>query len=711
MATSGVAYTNTIWDSYFWVSWSLSSQSVANNTSVISWSCGVYSPHQWYSNAVRMSAVYINGSCVYGGGTYSFGGSVPGTYTLGSGSLTIGHNGDGTGSVSISGFSGWLYDTGSPSSSGGSWALPNIPRKSDLSISSTILTANNIDSITATINKKASAFTDQLTLTFGSKSKEITISNGSATIKVPESWASEIPNNMSGTATLTLRTYNGNSLIGSTEKSITIVVKYYSPSLSITSLTPVDTPRTFSSAKYVRLLSKVRVKSTASGYQGSSITNQKVVINNVAYEGADITSGYLVLSGTVQILVTCTDSRGQTNEITQNITVVEYYPPRVSVECSSSAAENKNTINVSTRISSVNGLNAKTYRLLGTWIDENGTVHTDELLSSGTITNPDFTLYHNGIDPTITYTYKVRVQDSVGYDIAEAITGVICISERAGGKGVRLFGAAEKDGFDMNSKLDNIFALNNQSVIKSLLDLMHPVGDIVSNASPSFNPNIEWGGVWRRLNGVYQYSPMMVLDGSVWRFKDIISDSAFDIDTTVTLFAVVQGNGYKTRYPRVLFENWSNESRIRLYYEKEGTYILIYQKTSSGEVYFNENYRELTVISHTSEDELIIEYMSRVADVNSDYDYEIGTIIEAGLPNIEGAIGSLGGSEPKFGTPSGAFGPYTTVNYYSATTNAGSGYTRYDGFRFNAANSNPIYGNSDTVRPRSLVANAWLRIE
>ena len=87
---------------------------------------------------------------------------------------------------------------------------------------------------------------------------------------------------------------------------------------------------------------------------------------------------------------------------------------------------------------------------------------------------------------------------------------------------------------------------------------------------------------------------------------------------------------------------------------------------------------------------------------------KIDTTVEAGLPNITGAIGTLGGSEPKFGSPSGAFIPNQTTSYASSTSNL-AGFTRYDGFKFDASKSNPIYDNSDTVQPPAHLVYYWKR--
>lgn len=131
MATSGQLNTNTTYDSYFWVKWSQSgNQDIANNRTNIAWSCGVYCGHSFYANAIKMSAVTINGTKVYGGGTYS--NYAKGNHTIASGTLWINHNTNGTKTFSISAFTGWLYSSYNYSSNGGSFDLTTIPRQATI---------------------------------------------------------------------------------------------------------------------------------------------------------------------------------------------------------------------------------------------------------------------------------------------------------------------------------------------------------------------------------------------------------------------------------------------------------------------------------------------------------------------------------------------------------------------------------------------------
>ena len=81
---------------------------------------------------------------------------------------------------------------------------------------------------------------------------------------------------------------------------------------------------------------------------------------------------------------------------------------------------------------------------------------------------------------------------------------------------------------------------------------------------------------------------------------------------------------------------------------------------------------------------------------------EVSRYLAAGLPNIEGQLG-LWGTEKQYSTTSGAFSTNNGALEY------GGGHILDDGLiaDFNASLSNPIYGSSDTVQPKSIVG-MWL---
>lgn len=94
-------------------------------------------------------------------------------------------------------------------------------------------------------------------------------------------------------------------------------------------------------------------------------------------------------------------------------------------------------------------------------------------------------------------------------------------------------------------------------------------------------------------------------------------------------------------------------------------------------------------------------------------DNNIGTVIEAGLPNIQGYL-ALHASEVAniIYTESGCFqGSAGDSNNYRSPANlpSSSGASSYGVIHFNASNSSSIYGNSNTVQPPALTMSYCIK--
>lgn len=128
MAINGYMQTNTEYDSYFFVRWNRTGTWNNQNScgSTIYWEAGVYCGHSFYSNAIRLDEIAINGTQVFGGATYSNLGV--GEHVLASDYLDIRHNDDGTKSFWIDGFSAWLYSGYNYWADGREFVLDSIPR-------------------------------------------------------------------------------------------------------------------------------------------------------------------------------------------------------------------------------------------------------------------------------------------------------------------------------------------------------------------------------------------------------------------------------------------------------------------------------------------------------------------------------------------------------------------------------------------------------
>ncbi len=183
MATSGVISTNTKYGSCFWVKWEISgSQNIADNKTTIAWSCGLTPGEQYYTNAIKMSAVSIAGVKVYAGGTYSDITDYK-DHTFASGTLALAHDADGTKSFTVAAFSGWLYGNGDYTAAAKSFALPTIPRATTPAIGPVTIGGK----ATISLPRASASFTHTLSYTFESATGTIATGVGSScTWTVPE---------------------------------------------------------------------------------------------------------------------------------------------------------------------------------------------------------------------------------------------------------------------------------------------------------------------------------------------------------------------------------------------------------------------------------------------------------------------------------------------------------------------------------------------
>ena len=331
MATSGIIKTDVLDDSYFWVQWSQNSQNIEDNSTIINWSCGFHPGHKYYLNAIKMSSVVINGVEVYSGGTYS---NITDYQdrTFASAMLKIAHTPDGSKSFTISGFSGWIYNSGTTYASSQTFTLPTIPRASSVSCS----TANIGSNATITINRTSTSFTHTLTYSFGSLSGTIATKTSSTNISwtIPTTFYGQIPNAKSGTGTITCDTYNSSTLIGSKSTSFTATVSESDskPTLNPTAVdsNATTTALTGNSSKFIKYYSNASVATGAQARNSATLKSYKITCGAKSLTSA---SGTINAVESGSFTFSATDSRGYTTTQTLNKTLIEY----IKLTCSLNA--------------------------------------------------------------------------------------------------------------------------------------------------------------------------------------------------------------------------------------------------------------------------------------------------------------------------------------------------------------------------------------
>ena len=308
--------------------WAITGQSINDNTSTINLDLWVYDGTGYSQNETAYEAYYIlQGEKRWNPYNYS----TTGWYKLGSKSITVSHNADGTGSVTLSA----EWDCG--------WDSAYTPRHLALSETVTLTTIPRASSVSAsgdtlgqavsiTISRASSSFTHRLYYSCGSISGAVIASDVDTSYRwtPPVSLAAQAPNASAVVLSVIVETYNGSTYIGASSVQITLAVpSSVVPTLSVATSDPTKVSATYGG--YVQLRSKLKVDLTASGAQGSTIKSYSIKLGDIyAVAAASGTTDYLPTSGALTLTCTVTDSRGRTATKTQIITVIAYRKPTIS---------------------------------------------------------------------------------------------------------------------------------------------------------------------------------------------------------------------------------------------------------------------------------------------------------------------------------------------------------------------------------------------
>ena len=308
--------------------WSITGQSISNNRSTISLDLWIYDGTGYSQNESANEAYYIiQGEKRWNPYNYNS----TGWYKLGSKSITVNHNADGTKSVTLTA----EWDCGFASdytprhlSLSKTVTLTTIPRASSASA-----TGNTLGKTVAiTISRASSGFTHKLYYTCGSISNQLIAEDVGTSYSwtPPVSLAQQAPNAATVAVTLTVKTYNGSTYIGAKNLQLSLSIpSSIIPTLSVAISDPTGVQGTYGG--YVQLRSKVQVAITAAGVQGSTIKSYSIKVGNIYTSNASSgTTDYLPNSGTLAITCTATDSRGRTASQTQNVTVLAYSRPTIT---------------------------------------------------------------------------------------------------------------------------------------------------------------------------------------------------------------------------------------------------------------------------------------------------------------------------------------------------------------------------------------------
>jgi hypothetical protein len=507
MASSGSFNTSAYEVRYLTFSWSIKSQSVTNNNTVISWTLkgNGADTNIWYiTNNVKLT---INGSTVFTstGQIYLTSG-----YTVASGTTTITHNADGSKTFSAYAEAG-IYYTAVNCTGSGSFTLTPIPRATAPTLSATSVTMGS--AVNISLAPASSTFKHKLTYAFGGTTGYTTglsvgsnfTSAGNVTVSFtpPTSLGSSIPNANSGVCTISCTTYDSSGKAIGTAKTINITlnVPSYTPTISAVAITG----NSLLGGVYVQGKSSASVKITASSTYGATITKYSSVIDGATFTTATFNSNVLT-TGTKKVVVTVTDSRNKTATYTSSdIVVYAYTAPSISNFTTVRGTDGTSVVATLTgTYASVNGKNTATFTIV-----INGVTKT---VSSGTAVT--FT----GLSTDKTYKAVATIKDAYSSVSRESniSTVYVTLDFNASGKGLAIGKVSEKDALEVNMVAEfpkgitgnltgtaskatadaNGNNIASSYLLKSaVLNLIYPVGAVYVSVVNT-NPSTFLGGTW-----------------------------------------------------------------------------------------------------------------------------------------------------------------------------------------------------------------------
>ena len=375
MATSGTFKTSAYDGACLQFDWSLKNQSTVNNQSVISWTlkgAGIKSGYWYMAGPFKCT---VNGTVVYQSNTRIklYTGTV-----VASGELAIGH--DTNGAKSFSAYAECAIYTSVVNCKGsGSWSLPDIGRASQPSLNTWPNNSPDFnigDTIVVHMNRKSTVFTHTVVLKLGSYS--YTIGTGVTdnitldTDRIASNLYAQMPNSNAMNGEITVTTYSGSTVIGTSSCAIIAHVVNSNPTFDVSyeDSNSKTVAITENNQYIIRNNSTLKISvSNAQALNSAKLKSITAVVNGNAYTGTlsgstgVINVGVVNVSYDTEVTVKLTDSRG--NEGIRKITVLVYdwtLPSAIIKLNRKSNYYSESILNVNANYSSIGGKNEVTIK-------------------------------------------------------------------------------------------------------------------------------------------------------------------------------------------------------------------------------------------------------------------------------------------------------------------------------------------------------------
>ena len=497
------------------------------------------------------------------------------TVTIVDTTLTVAHNSDGSGTITVRTWMDTDISYGVVEDSK-TLTLTTIPRASTLSVSDGTLGIKT----TPTADRKSSSFTHTLTWECGSYSGTIaTKSSATSWNFTPElKLASAAPYGQKVYCTYTLSTYNGSTLVGTDSKSVWFAIpSSVKPSCTLSLSDSKGYASTYGG--YIQGESQLSVTINATQAYSSPISRYSASANGTTYSTQTFTTSVLTKVGTNTISATVIDGRERPGSVSSNITVLAYSRPQITNlkvrRCNADGTENDRggygKISFHCTITPLSNKNTRAcslrYRQSGatTWTNA-----------------PAITLsaYDQDCNPPViqmsdAHSYEVQINLTDAFGTTSAATSIstgYCLYHiPASGKGITFGGIAEGDGF--NVKMNATFGENVNMKKNLQLDGNATFGEKVNMKK---NLQVDGNVTGKYLTGTWLQTiattdlgkappKVAVLDNSGWIYYRTLEELRADLG--INDYIVEQGTSGIWTYRK-----WN--SGIGEYWGKEEGFIL-----------------------------------------------------------------------------------------------------------------------------------------
>ena len=354
MATSGIVYSAYARNSCLYVKWSVAETDTANNKTKISWEAGVVigGYDEWYTNAVKINSIYIDGGDSLGSGTYSnF--YDDGTYKKLSGEKWIYHNTDGRKSITVS-INGWFYSNGNKSGSS-TFELPNIARKATITTTewfndgqNPTITYSNPAGTAATLY--AAIYKDDGTTSIVPY-REIDNTKTSYTFEFTPSELASLRNAVTSGNSMMVRFYlrtniNGVDYYSYGRNSFTIMGASPVITASVVDVNPTTKALTGDEKILVKYFSNAKATMSAEAQKGAAINEDLYIIRNGSNTGYGTEHTFIKVESN-EFTFSAEDSRGNIGSIVVTPRMIDYIKPTCNISNSRPDGDGNMTVSCS----------------------------------------------------------------------------------------------------------------------------------------------------------------------------------------------------------------------------------------------------------------------------------------------------------------------------------------------------------------------------